>query len=722
MPNLLYPATLAAGFAALGWIGAGYLGSHPFALALTAGITAAYAAGVVELHRFGRDTRALAGALATVPAELPSLADWLAGLPAPLQQPVRARVETERTSLPGPAMAPYLTGLLVLLGMLGTFLGMVATLNGTGAALDSATSVEAVRNTLAAPVRGLGLAFGTSVAGIAASTALGLLVALRRRERQRVSQALDRALAHSGLRAHSRLQQREDMLRLMQRQVDVLQQQAQHMPALVDGLRGLMERLDERARTLDAQLAHGQQATAQHLHDQHRRLADALQAQHRALADGLQAQNGTLAERLHQQHGTLAERLQQQHGALADTLGARQAELGERLTGQHEALAARIAGQQAAWQADTTAAYAGLAASVARTLDDSVRTSVQESARLATQSLQPVVEGTLAQLGRETAGLHAALSQAAEQHLGAIASELRGQLGGITQSLREQLAAAGDRLSQQQQALLQAVQAAQERALALQATQDAERLAGWQQALRDWAGELQQQARAGSAEALAQQRQICQTLEQTAQALSARSEAQARDTLGRLGELVEQAAQAPRMAAEVIAEMRQRFSDSVARDQAALEERTRLMDTLATLLDAVNRASHEQRGAIDALIAATAGVLEQAGARFAEQASAEAGKIAAAAAQATGSVVELASVGEAFGTAVLQFGQTGQQLAEQLGRVEAALGQHMERSDEQLGYYVAQARELIDLSVASQKHIIDQLQQLAGRTPALDAS
>lgn len=711
MPNLLYPATLAAGFAALGWIGAGYLGSHPFALAMTALIAAAYAAGVAELHRFGRDTHALAGALATVPAELPSLADWLAGLPASLQQPVRARIETERASLPGPAMAPYLTGLLVLLGMVGTFLGMVATLNGTGAALDSATSVEAVRNTLAAPVRGLGLAFGTSVAGIAASTALGLLVALRRRERQRVSQALDRALAHSGLRAHSRLQQREDMLQLMQRQVDVLQQQAQHMPALVDGLRGLMDRLDERARTLDAQLSHSQQATAQHLHDQHRTLADALQAQ-----------NGALAERLHQQHGTLAERLQQQHGALADTLGARQVELGERLTGQHEALAARIAGQQAAWQADTTAAYADLAASVARTLDDSVRTSLQESARLATRSLQPVVEGTLAQLGRETAGLHAALSQAAEQHLGTIASELRGQLGGIAQSLREHLAEAGERLAQQQQALLQAVQAAQERALALQATQDAERLAGWQQALRGWAEELQLQARAGSAEALAQQRQICLALEQTAQALSARAEAQARDTLGRLGELVEQAAQAPRMAAEVIAEMRQRFSDSVARDQAALEERTRLMETLATLLDAVNRASHEQRGAIDALIAATAGVLEQAGARFAEQASAEAEKIAATAAQATGSVVELASVGEAFGTAVLQFGHTGEQLAEQLGRVEAALGQHMERSDEQLGYYVAQARELIDLSVASQKHIIDQLQQLAGRTPALDAS
>ena len=49
-----------------------------------------------------------------------------------LRNAVRLRIEGERVGLPGPALTPYLAGLLVLLGMLGTFLGMVVTLNGTG--------------------------------------------------------------------------------------------------------------------------------------------------------------------------------------------------------------------------------------------------------------------------------------------------------------------------------------------------------------------------------------------------------------------------------------------------------------------------------------------------------------------------------------------------------------------------------------------------------------
>ena len=62
---------------------------------------------------------------------------------------------------------------------------------GTGIALENATDVEAIRASLAAPVKGLGLAFGTSVAGVAASAMLGLMSALSRRERQRTAQQLD---------------------------------------------------------------------------------------------------------------------------------------------------------------------------------------------------------------------------------------------------------------------------------------------------------------------------------------------------------------------------------------------------------------------------------------------------------------------------------------------------------------------------------------------------
>ncbi|MCK6410727.1 MAG: helix-hairpin-helix domain-containing protein, partial [Thauera sp.] len=67
-----------------------------------------------------------------------------------LHNPVRLRIEGERSGLPGPAVTPYLVGLLVLLGMLGTFLGMVVTLNGAVLALESTTDLHTIRAALAA--------------------------------------------------------------------------------------------------------------------------------------------------------------------------------------------------------------------------------------------------------------------------------------------------------------------------------------------------------------------------------------------------------------------------------------------------------------------------------------------------------------------------------------------------------------------------------------------
>jgi len=95
-----------------------------------------------------------------------------------LQPSVRARIEGERVGLPGPSLTPYLVGLLVMLGMLGTFLGMVMTFKGAVFALEGSADLQAIRAALAAPIKGLGLSFGTSVAGVATSALLGLVSAL----------------------------------------------------------------------------------------------------------------------------------------------------------------------------------------------------------------------------------------------------------------------------------------------------------------------------------------------------------------------------------------------------------------------------------------------------------------------------------------------------------------------------------------------------------------
>ena len=165
----------------------------------------------------------------------------------------------------------------------------------------------------------------------------------------------------------------------------------------------------------------------------------------------------------------------------------------------------------------------------------------------------------------------------------------------------------------------------------------------------------------------------------------------------------------------MVGALREKLSDSMARDNAMLEERGRIVDTLGTLLDAANRAATEQRGLIDTLVAASATMLEQAGTRFNDQVAQQSGKMETVVAQVTGSAVEMASMGEAFAAAVQMFGQSSEALTDQLQRIEAALDKSSTRSDEQLAYYVAQAREIVDLSLSSQKQIVDDLQQLALR-------
>jgi hypothetical protein len=148
------------------------------------------------------------------------------------------------------------------------------------------------------------------------------------------------------------------------------------------------------------------------------------------------------------------------------------------------------------------------------------------------------------------------------------------------------------------------------------------------------------------------------------------------------------------------------------RDNLALQERTTLLERLGALLQTVNQASTEQRAATEALVAAASSVLAQAGERFSETLTAQAGKSADTAAHIAAGAVELAGVADAFGQGVQQFQASNDRMIESLARIEAALGRSTARSDEQLAYYVAQAREVIDLSIASQQGLVENLREL----------
>jgi hypothetical protein len=270
------------GLAAVAWVGYGYLGGNPLALTMTLLIGAFYLMGALELRRFQQATATLQTALAAVPAPLAQLGDWLGRVHPSLQNPVRLRVEGERVGLPGPAMTPYLVGLLVLLGMLGTFLGMVVTLNGAVMALESTTDLGTIRAALAAPVKGLGLAFGTSVAGVAASAMLGLMSALCRRERLQAAQQLDTGIA-TVLRGFSLSHQREETLKALQFQAGVL-------PDVAQQLQALMAQMGQQNQALQAQWLAGQDRFHQQAHSAYTDLAGAVdRSLQRSLSDGVRA-------------------------------------------------------------------------------------------------------------------------------------------------------------------------------------------------------------------------------------------------------------------------------------------------------------------------------------------------------------------------------------------------------------------------------------------------
>ncbi|RYY91446.1 MAG: hypothetical protein EOO24_31320, partial [Comamonadaceae bacterium] len=241
-----FAAAFAIGLLAVLWVGWGFVGTNALALAMTGVIAGVYLLGAWELKQFRAGTAALASALDATTEAPAELGGWLEQVPASLRAAVRQRVEGGRGTLPGPALTPYLVGLLVMLGMLGTFLGMVVTFKGAVFALERSTDLQAIRSALAEPIRGLGLSFGTSVAGVAASAMLGLLSALARRERLEVARTLDQRVA-TVLRPYSPVHQREETLR-------ALQAQAHALPQLVGQLESMAGRLEARGRQLDEQL------------------------------------------------------------------------------------------------------------------------------------------------------------------------------------------------------------------------------------------------------------------------------------------------------------------------------------------------------------------------------------------------------------------------------------------------------------------------------------
>jgi len=738
------------GLVAALWVAVGYIGGSGIALAVSGLILLVYIAGGLEMRRYQGNTDALAGALHGIPDDLAHLGEWLQQVPPALRNTVRLRIEGERVALPGPSITPYLVGLLVLLGMLGTFLGMVVTLNGAVLALESTTDLQTIRAALAAPVKGLGVAFGTSVAGVATSAMLGLISALCRRDRLLIGQLLDSKIA-SVLRDFSLAHQRQETFK-------ALQTQAQSLPELIAKLDIMMGQMAEQNRELGERLLAGQhsfyqdargiytelaqsvdQSLKASLKDSARLAADTIQPVVTATMNGIANETRGLHEQL---SNSLNSQLDGVSRQFVDTVAA----VGERwdqALGRHEqanqaqqqALQTALHGHAETFEQRASALVAAIDSRHAALTDGLGATHAAIANELGT---------THTAIATELGSTHAAFAKTAQEQQAALAQQVANQLDGLavrfdgvvssvaetwntalarheqaserlTSALDQTQVSLAETFAQRTAALLSEMRAAQAAWQDEWVAGERTRQAAGSDALAAMATQLESRWQQAGEATLAQQEQITRTLGDTARELVAATQRQAETTIAEVSRLMLTAAEAPKAAAEVIGQLRHELSASMARDNGLLEERARLMSTLGTLLDAINHASTEQRSAIDALVTSSADVLERVGGQFAAKVESETGKLVDIGAGVAGGALEVASMGEAFGHAVGQFSASSDKMMATLQRIEGALSKSLTRSDEQLAYYVAQAREIIDLSIMSQKQIVDELRQAAGR-------
>jgi hypothetical protein len=729
MKNSMYWGAFVLGLAVIAWVALGYVGGSPLALLMTLLIGVVYLAGAFELKRFNQATASLSQALASIPDSLPTLDSWILTFHPSLHNAVRLRVEGERVGLPAPSVTPYLVGLLVLLGMLGTFLGMVVTLNGAVLALESTTDLQTIRASLAAPVKGLGVAFGTSVAGVAASALLGLMSTLCRRERLQVSQMLDSRIA-TVLRGFSVAHQRQETFK-------ALQMQAQALPGVVDKLHGMMEQMERHSQQLGERLLASQES--------HHREARVIYAELAASVDA--SLKHSLMESARIAGDTIRPAVEATMSGIAQETATLYQKLASTVEAQLDGVSARFERSVSAVSETWTCALArheqtgdALNSELKQTLTAHTDTFERQSASLlaTVERTHGALQADLASVTRtlvdETKTLHAGLTQATQSQLEELSGRFertatqasaswsealgRHEQSSISMGCETQvaLAATVGHFEQTSASLLASVGASHAALQEASAAQDLQRLNALTEAVESMASSLQTGWQAAGEQAHNRQQGLFAALEESARQIGATTAAQATRTIEEVAHLMQTASEAPKAAAEVIAQLRQELSASMARDNTMLQERTRIMETLGTLLDAITHASTDQRQAIDALVGTSAALLERVGTRFESRMEAEAGRMNGIAAQIELGAVEVSSLSEAFGHGVHLFSESNEKLMDALGRIEEALSASTARSDEQLAYYVAQAREVIDLSIMSQKQVIEDLQGLAGRT------
>ncbi|HEY6878482.1 MAG TPA: hypothetical protein VI299_10715 [Polyangiales bacterium] len=313
-----------------------YWGRDPLATLIVGAIALAFSLGLLELLVRQWRAGALDQEIRALPAA-PSEATIDAASPL-LSSMLRARLEQAPQPGLGESSAPFLTGLLVMLGLLGTLLGLFQTVHGAGHALTSSADVEALRRSLSTPIDGLTRSFGCSAAGISASAMLGLAIALVRRREGRALRTFY-AYASGPLRTLS-------PLRRQARALEQLASQSNALPETAAAFEGVAGKLAQ----LSSQLLNQQQTALESQQRIFSELMGAVRGEMSKLStvagEALQSSTATLIEQLSARSsealGAQAETLAEAAREMTRELAADASQRRQDATHAMEALRARL--------------------------------------------------------------------------------------------------------------------------------------------------------------------------------------------------------------------------------------------------------------------------------------------------------------------------------------------------------------------------------------------
>ena len=688
MIKSILAAAFILGAGAILWMAAIFIGSDRLALLITLVIGVVYLLGIMELYQYRQATSTLAKALDGLAEPVTDLQQWLKKLAPVLQNPVQLRIEGERVGLPSPVLTPYLVGLLVMLGLLGTFVGMVDTLKGAVVALEGNSELQAIRAGLAAPIQGLGLAFGTSVAGVAASAMLGLISTLSQRERMLETGRLDVQI--------TKVFREFSLVHNRQQTYQALQMQAQLLPDVAEKLASMTDKLEQ--------------------------VGNSLSTNQQQFHQSIETRFGELASSVDQ---SLKESITQGSRLTADS------------TDKLEQVGNTLKTNQEQFHQSIGSHFDGLVTSV----DQSLKDSVTQSSRLTAESIQPVIKDAMSEITTEikqsTLSTHQHLSDTAKHQWESLSKDFSQSATSLLERLSAFLEGSQQQASQLQTSNINAQSEQLKQFTELNQATTAAALTEIGTFLES--SENLVQARIESEAAWLdsyQQRmeEITSTIKSELSTLNSEEERRGDAAIERLSglestvaehlvnlgkeleapmtRLIETASETPKAAAEVISQLRLEISNNIERDNQLLEERREIMQQLNTLAGSLQQSSTDQAEVLQLLVESSSETLTELSSKFSDKVDSETSKIAEIVAQFSGSSVEMASLGDAFSLSIQLFNESNGQLMAALNHIEQSLSQANARSDDQLGYYIAQAREIIDHSVLSQKQMLEELKQL----------